>query len=317
MTLLKKDNSIARTCRFDVSHAHQLHVEINGNPDGIPVLFLHGGPGAGLNHNYLSFFDLQKFLVIGFDQRGCGRSTPLFDTEYNTTQLCLSDIESIRSHLNINQWYIFGGSWGATLALLYAIEYPDKVMGLVLRGTFLARFEDIQYFLSSSGAAATCFVQEFEKFTRLVNEVDDAQTICQRYFALMTSPDHGISQQAIHQWCEWELAIAKLHSNRVFLLQSACQRQLKSLALMECFYLLNHCFIPENYILDCINNIKHVPCYLIHGRYDMVCKASASYALHRKLPHSTLEIINDAGHSAQETGIMNCLKGVMQTISSP
>ncbi|MEM0912786.1 MAG: prolyl aminopeptidase [Pseudomonadota bacterium] len=300
---------------IEASHGHQLYVELSGNREGIPVIFLHGGPGAGISQNYLVPFDQKKWFIIAFDQRGCGQSTPLNDLAHNNSQLCVKDIETIRTHLNIEKWVVYGGSWGATLGLLYAIEHPLHVMNLVLRGAFLGRQEDVDFFITSSGAASNLFPQEFSKFCTLVNEKDDAQTICSRYFELLTCDDENIRVQSANQWFEWELGISRLTKENHHVSMIASPQQIRTLALFECYYLLHKCFIPENYILDNLSRISHIPMYLIHGRYDMICKVDASFELQKNHDNAYFYLIEKAGHSAQEQGIRNQLRHVMQTIS--
>ncbi len=297
------------------THGHELYVELSGNRQGTPVVFLHGGPGAGISQNYLLPFDQEKWFIVAFDQRGCGQSTPLDDIEFNNSQLCVQDIENIRTQLGIDRWVVYGGSWGATLALLYAIEHPACAISLVLRGAFLGRKEDVDFFITSKGAASDLFPQEFTKFTALVNEQEDASLICARYFELLMSNDQNVRNQAANQWFEWELGISRLTKENQHVSMIASPQQIRTLALFECHYLLNNCFIRENYILDEISRISHIPLYLIHGRYDMVCKVSASFELHKKHTNSYFYLIEKAGHSAQEQGIRNQMRQVMQTIS--
>lgn len=306
---------LQQSLMINTSHGHKLYVELSGNRHGTPVVFLHGGPGASINQNYLMPFEQDKWFVIAFDQRGCGQSTPSDDLEFNTSQLVLEDIETIRTYLNIDKWVVYGGSWGATLGLIYAIEHPSRIISLVLRGTFLARDEDMDFFISSAGAAANLFPQEFAKFSGLVEERDDALTICRRYFERLTSDEQKIQIQAANHWFEWEVSISRLTKENHHVSMIASPQQIKTLALLECYYLINKCFIPENYILDNLSRISHVPMYLVHGRYDMICKMNASFELHKKHDNSYFYLIEKAGHSVQEHGLRNQLRKIMKTIS--
>lgn len=305
-----------KSFKHKVSNNHQLHVELAGNPNGIPVLFIHGGPGAGINGSYQWPFDLDTYFVIAYDQRGCGQSQPFADIKHNSSQALIADIESIRQYLKIERWALFGGSWGATLALLYAIEHPDRTSHIVLRGTFLGREEDYAWFLSPTGAAAQVFPKEYANFVKGVDCKDSWQCIADSFYARMQSSDPNISQLACEQWFSWEVAISKLvPDKKTSPNQIASNLQMKSLALLECHYIHNRCFIEENHVINNAYKITHIPIFIIHGRYDLVCKVDASIKLHEHLHNSTLSIIDSAGHSAQEIGIKKNLLRTMKHIA--
>jgi proline iminopeptidase len=289
--------------KLPVTDGHTLHIERAGNPDGIPVLFLHGGPGAGINGNYQWPFNLEDYNVVAFDQRGCGQSQPFGGLEHNSTEHLVADIEAIRQHLNISSWCVFGGSWGATLALVYAIAHPARVRHLMLRGIFLARQQDFDWFLHPNSGAAQVYPDAYQNFKAQVSQYQSSSDITDAYYKLFASDDENIAQKALSAWFNWEGAISKLLPDANPSSDVASSQQVKSLALLECHYLKHQCFIEENYILANAQKLHAIPIDIVHGRYDMVCAVSSAYELHRALPQSTLSIIDNAGHSASEQGI--------------
>jgi len=296
---------------IDVSGGHQLYVEQSGNPKGIPIIYMHGGPGAGLCENYQWPFNPLKYRIIGVDQRGSGRSTPFGDTDNNITQLLVQDFETIRQHLGIAQWVVFAGSWGSTLALVYAIQYPRFVISMVLRGVFLARQEDADWFLSRSGGAAQVYPEAYEQFSRYISDTSSSDAVCEQFISLFQSNDHNVSSTALKAWFDWEGCISRFIAPNVMMSDSSADKKIKSLALLECHYLLNKCFIEENYIMDNIAHIRDIPCHIVHGRYDMVCKLEGAYSLHKSLPQSTLKIVDNAGHSMSELAIGTAITNIM------
>lgn len=302
--------------KLPVSNGHILHVEMGGNPNGIPVLFLHGGPGAGINGNFQWAFNQDAYRIIAFDQRGCGHSQPFGSLAHNTTADLIDDIEQLREHLYIDSWHVFGGSWGATLALCYAIAHPKAVRHLILRGVFLARQQDFDWFLEPTGTAAQVFPDAYMNFSAQIPVDKTTSTqITQAYFERFSSPNDSVAKKALSAWFNWEGAISKLIPDRQIHSDVASNQQVKSLALLECHYLKHHCFIPENYILENAYKIKDIPTSIVHGRYDMVCQVSAAHKLHQALPLSELFIINNAGHSASESGIRAKLIDIMQQLA--
>lgn len=294
---------------LSVSHGHRLSVEQSGNPDGIPVLYLHGGPGAGLGKHYQWPFDSKKYRVIGFDQRGCGRSTPTGSIENNTTEYLLQDIEVLRKHLQIDKWIVFGGSWGSTLALLYALRHPKRVQGLVLRGVFLARQQDFEWFLMPNGGAAQVFPDIYQTFRQNFARADSFLDVCKQYIECFK--DEKKHKAALQDWYNWEGHISRLQSSAIDASDLSSDKQVRNLALLECHYLLNNCFIEENYIIDNIKTINSIPCFIVHGRYDMVCKVESALTLHQHMPSSKIDIIDNAGHSMSENGIAKKLVDIM------
>ncbi|WP_100644344.1 prolyl aminopeptidase [Alteromonas facilis] len=297
-----------QTTQLDVGDGHKIHLELSGNAKGVPVLFIHGGPGAGLNEGYRRFFNPEHYHIIGFDQRGCGQSTPFADLHANTTDHLIADIEQIRQYLGISSWLVFGGSWGSTLALVYAIRYSAHIMGLILRGTFLAREQDTDWFLSPDGGAASIFPEAYQDFARTVEFETSSKAICDRYYSIFTEADEVTQAHALQAWYSWEERLSKLVVSYTSAYAHQHFHQVKSLALLECHYLKNGCFIPENYIMDNVHCIADIPGTIIHGRYDMICKGEAAFALHNHWKNSELRFVPEAGHSTSEPAIASALR---------
>ncbi len=298
-----------------VSDGHALYFEESGNPEGIPVLFIHGGPGAGLSDDYTRMFDTTIYRVIGFEQRGCGRSTPFASLNNNTTAHLLADIDQLRTHLEISQWVVFGGSWGATLALLTAIKQPKTVLGLILRGVFLGRQEDIEWYICPNGGAAQLYPEHYEAFVQDIPSLTDAADICAAFVTLFNQKNKFKKANALRSWYGWEERISRIQHPYGDPLYNYDLHQIASLAMLECHYLQHHCFIDENYILENIHRIAHIPGYIVHGRYDMICKIEASYSLQQLWPNSQLTIVPDAGHSTSEPSIAFSLKMATDTMT--
>lgn len=292
---------------LSVGDGHHINLELSGNPKGTPALFIHGGPGAGLPDNYRRFFDPEKYLIIGFDQRGCGKSTPFAGLKHNTTADLVNDIEQIRQHLGISAWLLFGGSWGSTLALVYAIQHSHYILGVILRGTFLAREQDRDWFLCPSGGAASLFPEDYQKFAAYSGGAESADDICANYYKVFKHADELTQALALKAWYGWEERISRLVLPQASAIEEHHFHAVKSLALLECHYLKNHCFIAENYILENIEAIADLPGTIVHGRYDLICKSEGAFSLHHKWHNSRLQIVPDAGHSTSEKGIMHAL----------
>ncbi|MFQ3196849.1 MAG: proline iminopeptidase [Paraglaciecola sp.] len=285
---------------LSVNGQHSLYIEQTGDPQGIPVLYLHGGPGAGLSSNYRRFFDPQKYWIIGFDQRGCGQSLPFGGLADNTTGDLLQDVRKIRHHLGIDKWLVFGGSWGSTLALLVAIDDPLSVMGLILRGVFLGREEDFDWFLEKNGGAAQLFPDFYDDFIEPIQDKLPQMSVTQAYYQIFCGEDEVSKMAAVKAWCLWEARISRLHStldNNVLL--TDVHRAI-SLAILECHYIKHSCFIEPDYIINNIHKINHIPSNIVHGRYDCVCKLQGAYALSEVWSASQLTIVPESGHSAEE-----------------
>lgn len=295
-----------------VSKLHTLYVEETGNPEGIPVIILHPGPGAG-GHAYLRrFFDPQIYHIVAFDQRGCGHSTPHAEIENNTTQDLLEDIDTLRNHLGINRFILFGGGWGSLLALLYAQHYPQQVSGLLLHRIFLGRSGDVAWFYQRG--ASLIYPDYWQDFISLV-PADKQQAIPQFYASCLQGNNELARMAAAKNWALWQARCSSLQPNLSVIDQYSDPHFALALATLESHYISNHYFIKNNQILDNVDKLRHVPTYLVHGRYDMVCPLAAAWDLHRALPTSNLSIVRDAGHSDREAGIIDALISASREMS--
>jgi proline iminopeptidase len=272
---------------------HQVYVEECGNPEGLPVLFLHGGPGSGCKAYHRSFFDPARYRVVLMDQRGSGRSTPWGELEHNTTQDLLRDLDFIRRQLGIGQWLLFGGSWGATLALLYAQQHPAKVAGLVLRGTFLARERDLQWFIGDG--ASRIYPDRWEHLLESLADEERADPLIALHRRL-TGDDELARRRAAREWALWSGQVALGNEFDPRNLHEHVTAPVVSQARIELHYAVHRYFIEDNAILDRCGRISPLPAILIHGRHDLVCPVESSYNLYRHLPNSELRILPHAGH---------------------
>lgn len=293
-----------REHKVNVDAPHVLHVEECGNPDGIPVLFLHGGPGSGCEAYHRRFFDPEKYRIVLFDQRGCGRSTPHGCLELNTTQYLVADIEVIRTLLQIDDWVLFGGSWGSTLALVYAQTHPERVRGMIVRGIFLSRQKDLDWFYKDG--ANRVFPDAWTDLIKPVRE-NMRNDLITAYDKLLHSNNDLQRMSAAKAWSAWEGHCATLRPNTNVLDHFTDTHTAVSLALIEVHYFKHHSFLEENQILRDMDRIKHIPGMIVHGRYDMICPLDNATDLHHEWVNSELQIIRDAGHSAAEAGITDAL----------
>ncbi len=287
-----------------VDAPHVLHLEECGNPEGIPVLFLHGGPGAGCEPYHRRFFDPQRYRIILFDQRGCGRSTPHAELAGNTTQALVADIERIRTELGVEQWLVFGGSWGSTLALVYAETFPERVLGLVLRGIFLCRPQEIHWFYQTG--ASRLFPDYWQGYLNPIPEAE-RDNLLQAYHERLTGDDEVARMAAAKAWSLWEGRCATLQPSRAVVDHFGDPFTALSLARIECHYFINDSFLEPNQILRDAARLKDIPGVIVQGRYDAVCPMESAWALHQAWPRAELKIIADAGHSASEPGILSAL----------
>ena len=296
---------------LDVGDGHSLYIEVSGNKNGIPVLFLHGGPGAGSSEIFRRYFNPKKYKIIIFDQRGCGKSTPFGACDNNTSDKLVDDIKLILLHLNIKEVVIYGGSWGSTLALLFSEKYPQSVKALVLRGIFLCRKSDIKWFYQKG--ADSIFPDYWRDFVKDIptSEMDDILTA---FYNRIHSQDLQISNQFCKQWSIWEGNCSSLKPNKeVVDLFDKCAI---SLAKIETHFFKNNCFIEENQIIKNIEKIKNIKCFIVHGRYDVVCPFNQAFDLHNHYDNSELNIIDDAGHSLLEPGITQKILEIFEESSN-
>lgn len=299
-----------KTDVLDVGDGHQLYIEECGNPNGIPVVVLHGGPGGGCSPRMRQFFNPDAFRVILFDQRGCGRSKPLASVENNTTWHLIDDIELIRKKLKINRWMVFGGSWGSTLALLYAQSHPDRVQHLILRGIFLLTQAELDWFYA--GGAARFFPHEWEDFIQLLPEHEKNDVIV-GFHKYLFGNDKEKQYEFAERWTKWETSLATLSLDPSVLHPS--KEFARTFARIENHYFFNKGFLEfDGKILHDIKKISHIPGSIVQGRYDMICPPSSAIELHQKWDNSRLIMVANAGHSLSETGITTALIAIMDKL---
>ncbi len=294
---------------MDTTDGHQIYVEENGNPDGYPVVYCHGGPGGGSAPVFRRFYDPEKYRIILFDQRGCGNSKPHCATDINalwgnSSIELVQDLEKIRIHLNIDKWLVTGGSWGSTLALLYAIEFPKSVSGLILRGIFLARQQDVDWLFSDKMGASQIFPEFYADFIK-GHDFATTQELLESYYEQLTGENDLVQLAAAKQFCNWEGRIATLKTQAKP--PEVTSKEAISSALLNSHYFTNNSFIYEHEIISEIDRIRDIPGYIIHGRYDMVCKMEGAVELARNWSNGKLEIVPEAGHSCLESGITDAL----------
>ncbi|UUV06157.1 prolyl aminopeptidase [Ruegeria sp. YS9] len=295
----------------DMGDGHRIYVEQCGNPDGIPVVILHGGPGGGCSPAMRRYFDPQVYRVILFDQRGCGRSRPTASVEDNTTWHLVADIERLRKLIEIEEWIAFGGSWGATLALIYAQTHPDRVSRLVLRGVFLATQAELDWFYG--GGAGRFWPEQWQKFTSLLPEVELNDTIA-AYNKRLFSGDRATEILYARAWSHWENALASIHTNGS--VGESPGEYARTFARLENHYFTNKAFLEtDGQILDQMDRIAHIPGHIVQGRYDMICPPQAAWSLAERWPNAELKMVRQAGHALSEPGISAELVRIMDRVA--
>jgi proline iminopeptidase len=294
-----------RTGHLPVSDQHTLYVEECGNPDGLPVVFLHGGPGAGLSPYHRRFFDPERYRVVLFDQRGAGRSTPFASLDANTTQDLVADIEKIRTHLGIGHWMVFGGSWGSTLALAYAEAYPERVTALVLRGIFLGRAEELRWFNEMDGGARRIFPERWARYRDFIPEAERGDMI-DAYWRRLDGEDEALRLAAARAWSAWEGGSTTLVHDPDAPGDFEEPHKAVSLARLEAHYFRHGMFLQSDQLLRDIDRIRHIPGVIVHGRYDIICPATTAFDLHLAWPEAAFHIVL-AGHSASDPAIVDKL----------
>ena len=287
-----------------VESPHVLHIEECGNPDGVPVLFVHGGPGSGCEEYHRCFFDPEVYRIILFDQRGAGKSIPHAELEGNTTQALVADMEAIREHLKVDKWVLFGGSWGSTLSLVYAETYPDRVAGLILRGIFLCRPREIEWFYQEG--ASRIFPDAWEEYLKPIPKAERGDMVG-AYYKKLTGDNELARMAAAKAWSIWEGKTATLKQNKNVLDHFGSPHTALSLARIECHYFSNNSFLAEDQILRDAHKLKDIPGIIVQGRYDVICPMESAWSLHQAWPEAELHVVADAGHSATEPGIVDAL----------
>ena len=277
---------------------HQMYWEESGNPAGVPVVFLHGGPGAGASPTHRRFFDPAHYRIVIFDQRGAGRSRPHGELTDNTTPHLIADMEALRRELGIDRWLVFGGSWGSTLALAYAEAHPERCSGLVLRGIFLCRKSEIDWFLYGIRA----FFPEAQRQLAEFIPQDERHDLLKAYHRRLVDPDPAVHQPAAHEWATFEAACSTLLPSPELVAAFGSDKTALSLSRIEAHYFVNHIFLPDNSLLANVDRIRSIPAVIVQGRYDAVCPIVSADELARAWPEVRYVVVQDAGHSAFEPG---------------
>ncbi|KTD32298.1 proline iminopeptidase [Legionella moravica] len=294
------------------SKPHILYVEETGNPEGIPVIVLHPGPGAEADPHLRRFFDPQRYRIILFDQRGCGRSTPHLEIKDNTTSLLLDDIDAIRDFLGLSEFVLFGGGWGSLLGLLYAQKFPQQVKALLLHQIFLGRQNDIDWFYKQG--ASLVYPDYWQEFISLVPE-NKRHNIPQFYADCLQGSNDLIRMSAAKNWALWQARCSSLQPHLYVIDQYSDPHFALALATLESHFINNRYFIEENQVMDQVHKIRHIPTYIVHGRFDLVSPLAGAWELHQAIPASNLRIVRDAGHSDRESGIIDAIIYATKEIS--
>jgi proline iminopeptidase len=292
---------------LDLDGRHKMYWEVCGNPKGVPVVFLHGGPGSGSGPAHRRFFDPAHYRIVVYDQRGAGRSKPLGETIDNTTPHLVADLELLRQHLGVDRWHAFGGSWGSTLALAYAEAHPARVLSLALRGIFLCRKKEIDWFLNGMGWLQPEIARDFVEFLPRAERGNPMAS----YYRRLMDPDPAVHLPAARMWSIYEGTCCTLLPNPELMATFNIDGVALSVSRLECHYFMNDIFLPPNSLLDDVHKIRHIPAAIVQGRYDLVCPPLSADDLHRAWPEASYEVVADAGHSAMEPGIRKALVRVM------
>jgi proline iminopeptidase len=295
---------------LDLDAPHRMYYEESGNPRGVPVVFLHGGPGAGSSAVHRQFFDPAFYRIVVYDQRGAGRSTPLGCLDDNTTPDLVADLERLRKHLGIDRWAVFGGSWGSTLAIAYAEHHPERCLALVLRGIFLCRPSEIEWFLYGLRAI---FPEAWRGFAGFIPEAERGDLL-HAYHKRLVDPDPAVHMPAARSWSVYEGSCSTLLPNPALVADFASDRVALGLARIEAHYFVNDIFLPANVLLDNARRLAPIPGVIVQGRYDVVCPPVSADDLHRAWPEAEYTIVPDAGHSAFEPGIRSRLIAATESL---
>jgi len=288
---------------MSVDKPHEIYWEQCGNPDGVPIIFFHGGPGGGCSEALRRFFDPDHYRIILFDQRGCGRSTPHLCLEDNNTPALIRDIEQLRKHLKIEKWHVFGGSWGSTLSLSYAAQYPDNIISLILRGIFLMEARDIEWFIYTN--KNTC-PEAWEKFANTIPK-EEQNNLLKAYHKRLTGDDKQTQLKCAVSWYLYESACSCLIPNYESVISDDQKDKALSLSIIEAHYFYNQMIKPEDSLIKKVDAFRHIPTTIIQGRYDMVCPIASAHKLHTAWPEADYIIVPDGGHSAMDPSIRSRL----------
>ncbi len=295
-----------------VDDTHSIYWEVSGNHNGIPIVILHGGPGGASSPIGRQFYDPKHYKIIQFDQRGCGKSTPLGELKNNTTNDLIADMERLRETLNINKWHVSGGSWGSTLGLSYAIQHPDKCSALLLRGIFMMRDCEIKWFMSGMGEF---FPESYKKFKELLPK-EEQDDVLNNYYKRMTTGPHEEQLKYAMSWCSYEGSCAYFSPKEQRFSTLEEKNHALTVGRMEAHYFIHNRFTPHDYILKNISNIRHIPAITIQGRYDVVCPIRSAYDLSKAWPEMQLIVVNKAGHSASEPELGKALLDAANTLKT-
>lgn len=288
-----------------VSGLHQIYYEVSGNPDGKPAVVCHGGPGGGSTPSMRRYFDPALYRIIVFDQRGCGRSTPLAELRENTTWALIEDMEKLRRHLGVERWLVFGGSWGSTLAMTYAETHPERVKGLVLRGIFTLRREELSWFYQDG--ASWLYPDAWEDYLKPIPEAERGDMIG-AYYKRLIGADRDAQLAAAKAWSVWEGGTVSLFPSAERIESFGSDSFAIAFARIECHYFINGGFFErDDQVIAGVDAIRHIPAVIVQGRYDVVTPLKTAWALHRAWPEAELVIVQDAGHAASEPGIIHHL----------
>lgn len=297
---------------LNTDSTHEIYVDESGSIDGIPVLFVHSGPGSGCEFDSRCFFNPEKYRIVLFDQRGAGRSTPHCELENNVTRDLLADMEMIRERLGIDKWVLFGGGWGSMLSLVYAETYPERTMGLVLRGIFLGRQQDIDWCYQDG--ASMFFPDHWEDYIAPVT-ADERDNLPRAYHKLMTGSNELARMAAAKSWSSWEAHCSTMHPNQRLIKHFTNPHRALARCRIGTHYYDNGCFLEEDQIVERADSLKDIPGIIVHGRFDMVCPLGNAYTLHQAWPSSQIYIVREAGHSATEPVLIDALIRATRSMS--
>ena len=299
-----------RNGRLPLDNGHEMYWEETGRADGVPIVFLHGGPGAGTMPVHRRFFDPDHYRIILYDQRGAGRSTPLASVTANTTDDLVADLELLRTHLSIERWHLFGGSWGSTLALTYAQAFPDRCLGMVLRGVFTCSAREVDWFLRGMGRI---FPDAWHDFSETIPAAERGDLLAS-YYKRLTDPDPEVHMPAARAWASYEARCSTLRPNPDAVRAISASQGTLALARIEAHYLANGAFLEPDQLFANMDTIRHLPGAIVHGRYDMVCPIETADKLACAWPEAEFTIVPDAGHSALEPGTRAALLTAVEAL---